>query len=267
MGEPSVLAGLIANPFLACLLLFAIVVGAMELGRFFSRNNTDSPGTGAINGAIFAILGLILAFSFSGAASRFDQRRDLIVAEANAIGTALLRVDLLPDDAQPAVRADFKRYVDARIAAYAPTSDTRVFRQRLREANAISAEIWKKSVAAGKRPDALPAVNILLLPALNAMIDITASRAAATLMHPPAVIRYLLIVLAAVAAFLAGSGFRNRSQGRLHELAFALIMTATIFITIDLEYPRIGFIRVENFEQAVIDFSRGNGTPKGSSTP
>jgi hypothetical protein len=258
MGAPTLLAELIARPLLAAALLFALIVAAIELGRFFSRDNSDSPGTGAINGAIFAILGLILAFSFSGAASRFDQRRDMIVAESNAIGTALLRTDLLPDDVRAEVRADFKRYADARIAAYAPGINDRVFRERLRQANAISAEIWRKSVAAGRRPDALPAVNIVLLPALNAMIDITANRAAATLMHPPAIIRYLLIALAAVAAFLAGSGFRGRNQGRLHELAFALIMTATIFITIDLEYPRVGLIRVENFEQKVVEFSRNN---------
>lgn len=258
MGELSLLATLLGNPLLGCGLLFVMVVVAIELGRFFSTQDTDSPGTGAINGAIFAILGLLLAFSFSGAASRFDQRRDLIVAEANAIGTALLRVDLLPADVQQEIRADFRRYVDARLAAYDPNSEIGDFPTRLKIANAISGEIWKKSVAAGKRPDALPAVNMLLLPALNEMIDITATRAAATMMHPPLIIRYLLIVLAMVAAFLAGNGFRGRKQGRLHELAFAVIMTATIFIIIDLEYPRLGFIRVEAFEQAIVKFSRTN---------
>src|SRR5215510_412756 len=69
-------------------------------------------GLSVIDGAVFTLLGLIVAFTFSGAASRFDVRRQLIVEEANAIGTAYLRVDLLPPDAQPALRDRFRRYLD-----------------------------------------------------------------------------------------------------------------------------------------------------------
>lgn len=259
VGQQSLLAELVSRPFLACALLFAAVIIAMEIGRRYGRGSEDTPGSGAVNGAIFAILGLILALSFSGAAARFDQRRDLIVQEANAIGTAYLRIDLLPADAQPALRAAFKRYVDARIAAYANIADDVAFRAGLKRANAISQGIWNDAIAAGKRPDAVPAANILLLPALNEMIDLTATRAFMTLMHPPAVIRYMLVGLALVAALLAGIGFgAARRQVWVHELAFAVIMTLTIFITIDLEYPRAGFIRVDAFENAVIDFNRNS---------
>ncbi|MBC7520340.1 MAG: DUF4239 domain-containing protein [Sandarakinorhabdus sp.] len=248
---------MVGQPFLACFLLFAAVVITMEIGRRLGRNSEDTPGAGAVNGAIFAILGLVLAFSFSGAASRFDQRRDLIVQEANDIGTAYLRVDLAPLDAQPALRSAFKRYIDARSEAYASAGDDAAFRARLNKANKISQEIWDAAVAAGRRPDAQPAVNIMLLPAINAMIDITATRAFMTLMHPPEIIRLMLIALALVAALLAGIGFGGaRRQVWVHELAFAVIMTMTIYITIDLEYPRAGFIRIDSFENAVIDFNR-----------
>lgn len=257
VGQQSLLATMIGQPVLACLLLFAAVVITMEIGRRFGRNSEDTPGAGAVNGAIFAILGLILAFSFSGAASRFDQRRDLIVQEANDIGTAYLRVDLVPLDAQPALRAAFKRYTDARIQAYDVIGDDAAFRAGLQKANTISQEIWDAAVAAGRRPDAQPAVNIVLLPAINAMIDITATRAFMTLMHPPEIIRWMLVGMALVAALLAGIGFgAARRQVWVHEVAFAVIITLTIYITIDLEYPRAGFIRVDGFENAVIDFNR-----------
>lgn len=259
VGKQSLLASLIEQPFLACALLFGSVILAMEIGRRLSRKSEDTPGAGAVNGAIFAILGLILAFSFSGAASRFDQRRDLIVQEANAIGTAYLRVDLMPADAQPAMRAAFKRYVDTRIKAYGAVTNEAAFRAGLRDANAISQDIWNQAIAAGRRPDALPSANMLLLPAINDMIDITSTRAFMTLMHPPAIIRYMLLVLALVSAVLAGIGFGGaRRQFWVYELAFAVIMTLTIFITIDLEYPRIGFITVNSFENAVIDFNRNS---------
>lgn len=259
IGQPTLLAELIFRPFLACGLLFVAVVIAMEIGRRLGRSDEDTPGAGAVNGAIFAILGLILAFSFSGAASRFDQRRDLIVQEANAIGTAWLRVDLMPADAQPAIRATFRRYVDARIHAYDLIQDDAAFRAGLRQANALSQDIWNQAIAAGRRPDAQPAVNILLLPALNEMIDLTSTRAFMTLMHPPTIIRYMLVALALVAALLAGIGFgAKHRKDWIHELAFAVIMTMTIYITIDLEYPRAGLLRVDAFEDAVIDFNRNS---------
>jgi len=66
-------------------------------------------GAGAVEGSVFGLLGLLIAFTFSGAAFRFDARRQLAVEETNAIGTAYLRLDLLPADKQPALRDSFRR--------------------------------------------------------------------------------------------------------------------------------------------------------------
>jgi hypothetical protein len=73
-------------------------------------------GLGAVEGAVFGLMGLLLAFTFSAAASRFEVRRQLIVQETNAIGTAYLRLDLLPQADQPKLREDFRSYVDARLS-------------------------------------------------------------------------------------------------------------------------------------------------------
>jgi hypothetical protein len=237
--QVSLIGELIRQPYLTCILLFALLLASVEIGRIFARKrrggvDSEAPGTGAINGAVFALLGLILAFTFSGANTRFEGRRDLIVAESNAIGTAYLRVDLVAPDAQPALRAAFRRYVDSRIFAYSQVADVDKFRAALVKSGAIQKEIWGLAIAAGRRPDALPAVNISLLPALNEMIDI-----------------------AAVSGFLAGIGLAaGPRQSWVHPVSFALIMTAAIYITIDLEFPRGGFIRVDSFEKAVVDFSR-----------
>jgi hypothetical protein len=69
-------------------------------------------GASAAEGAVFGLLGLLIAFTFSGAASRFEERRHLITEEANAVGTAYLRINLLPSDAQPEVRELFRHYLD-----------------------------------------------------------------------------------------------------------------------------------------------------------
>ena len=109
---------------LVSLALFAGMLLLLDVGRRIgARRRVADPdgaqaGTGAVDGAVFALLGLLVAFTFSGAATRFDERRSLIVQETNDIGTAYLRVNLLPDSAQPAMRDLFRRYVDSRIEAY-----------------------------------------------------------------------------------------------------------------------------------------------------
>jgi hypothetical protein len=84
--------------------------------RRLARGSEAAPaGFGVVEGAIFALMGLLIAFTFSGAASRFDTRRHLVVEEANAIGTAYLRLDLLPASTQTALRESFRQYVEARL--------------------------------------------------------------------------------------------------------------------------------------------------------
>src|SRR5215218_3538314 len=108
--------------------LFLCMLGLLEVGRRFgerrfARDAEHSRSGGVMDGSVFGLLGLLLAFTFSGAASRFDDRRNLIVDEANAIGTAWLRIDLLPPSTQPAIRDGFRRYLDARLAAYRSLPD------------------------------------------------------------------------------------------------------------------------------------------------
>ena len=115
------------------LLLFAglllAMLAAAEIGRRLgvsrlARFPEGLPkGVGAVDGAVFALLGLLLAFSFSGAASRFEDRRHLITSETNAIGTAYLRIEMLPGDVQPEMRDLFRRYVDGRLETYGNVGD------------------------------------------------------------------------------------------------------------------------------------------------
>src|SRR5262245_21311708 len=102
---------------LAMLLLF---VTGRRLGARDLKKDPDSTraGFGALEASVLALLGLLLAFTISGAGGRFDVRRQQIVEETNAIGTAYLRLDLLPASAQPTLREMFRRYLDTRLAVY-----------------------------------------------------------------------------------------------------------------------------------------------------
>lgn len=248
------------HPLLMCGVLFALLLLSLELGRALGRRSpggSGGAGTGAVDGAIYALLGLMLAFTFSGAAQRFDQRRSLMVEEANAIGTALLRVDIMPADAQPAMRDAFRRYTDSRIHAYAESGNIGRVREALDVSVAIQREIWDLAIAAGRRPDAQAATNQVLLPALNEMIDITTTRSFAGLLHPPAVIYGLLVALALASSVLAGHGLAaTPRRSWLHMACYAAVMTAAIYIIIDMEHPRLGLIRVDGFEQMLVRLTR-----------
>src|SRR5205814_9474134 len=120
------------NPRYAPLFAAGLLVGTLaflEIGRRVglrqaARDGEETrPGLGAVEGAIFGLLGLLIAFTFSGAMTRFDQRRHLIVEESNAIGTAWLRVDLVAPDLQSALRESFRRYLEARLDVYRKIPD------------------------------------------------------------------------------------------------------------------------------------------------
>lgn len=81
-------------------------------------SETAHEGIGVIEAAVFALLGLLLGFSFSGGISRMGTKRQLIVQEANAIGTAYLRLDQLPASEQPEMRRLFMQYLGARLSVH-----------------------------------------------------------------------------------------------------------------------------------------------------
>jgi hypothetical protein len=91
-------------------LLFPVTLITMEIGRRFARRRlAEAPegaraGVGAVEGAVFALFGLLIAFTFTSAAARYESRRDLMVQHTNAIGTAWLRLDLLPAEVQQVLR-------------------------------------------------------------------------------------------------------------------------------------------------------------------
>lgn len=117
----------------------------------------------------------------------------------------------------------------------------------------LQGEIWTRAVAGSRVQDAHPDAAKLLLPALNAMIDITTTRTLATHMHPPTVIFAMLFGLALVSALLAGHQAGSTARGWLHTAGFAVIITAAVYVILDLESPRQGLIQVKAFDQALVD--------------
>jgi len=239
-------------------MLLCIEVGRrLGIARLAREPGDLTKGIGAAEAAVFGLLGLIIAFTFSGAGSRFEDRRHLITEEANAIGTAYLRVNLLPSDAQPEMRELFRRYLDLRSTIYQDARGVAATKAKLAESAALQGEIWTKALAACQRPETAGHVALLLLPALNAMIDITTTRAMATQNHPPLVVFLLLPVLSLIGSLLVGYDMSvQKRRSWLHMTAFAAIMSIMVYVIIDLEFPRLGLVRVDAADQVLIDLHK-----------
>lgn len=245
------------GPLTFVLLLWLGMLLLLEIGRRVGvrqRKESEGAGTGfgAIEGAVFGLLGLLIAFTFSGAASRFDTRRALIVEETNDIGTAYLRLNLLPQEAQTELRDLFRKYVDARLAFYREILDPQAAQAQMARVNQLQSEIWTRAVKASQQTGTTTA-SMLLLPALNSMFDIVTTRSAALEMHPPKIIFGMLAVLALACSLLAGYGMAASPRSWLHTIAFAAILTLAVYLIIDLEYPRAGLVQVSSFDQMLID--------------
>jgi hypothetical protein len=239
--------------------LFGGMLVFLEVGRRLGRRRLDQDpergrtGVGAVEGAVFALLGLLIAFTFSGAASRLDARRHLIVQETTALSTAWSRVDLLPGEAQPAIRDAFRRYLDARIAAYRKLPDVDAARQELAHAQSIQDELWGRVIEALRPADMAP-VRILVLAPLNQMFDVATERTLAALMHPPRIVFVMLALVALAGALFAGHAMAAaQRRSWLHVVGFPAAIAFAVLVIIDLEFPRLGFIRVDAFDQALVE--------------
>lgn len=245
------------------ILLVAALLVCVETGyrlgrKRISQNPDVVAGAGVIEAAIFGLLGLLLAFQFASAQTRMEYRRSLIVQEANAIGTAYLRVDFLPPDAQPPLRDLYRRYIDTRIAVFDSLPDLATSDRKLSEANALQSEIWSAAVIAVQR-DPNPGTRQLAISPINDMIDLTTTRTIATRNHVPGAIVALLLMVSLAGAVLAGHAMavRRKGRSRLHALVFSVVIATTLDVMIDLEFPRYGLIRNDDADQAMHDTRAG----------
>ena len=244
--------------------LFAGLIVCLGAGRrvgrkAFGGGRAHPSGLGSVEAVTFGLLGLLLAFTFSGAASRLDMRRGQIVDEANAIGTAWLRLDVLPADAQPKLREAMRQYTDARISVYTTFAESGVEAARAEydRATGLQQVIWTAAVAACR--DA-PSATVVVLPALNAMFDIAATRLAATQMHPPGIVYVVLAVISLVCAFLVGYEMGGTEvASRAHMMVLALVLSFTFYVILDFEYPRLGFIRIDDFDTLIMQVRASMG--------
>jgi len=246
-----------SSTLVVAITLFILLIAFYILGyRLRNRTLKNNPehtveDLGAINGTLLGLLALLLAFTFGMSNSRFDTRRRLVIEEANNIGTAILRTDIYPDSIRQLLRSHLKDYVDARIAFYQAGMDIERTVAEYVRAGEISNKIWSIA-AAYAREDNITTRTSELIPALNAMIDITTTRRAAGESTIPDSIMYFLFALCLCSSFLLGYDRKNKFDW-IVVIGFALMLSATVFTIIDLDRPRSGLIDMDSPNQKIIE--------------
>jgi len=248
---------ILGRPDLQSLWLIAAgsVVGllaAQELGyrayRFLQRRAAEPPEkTDGINymlSAALALLGLLIAFTFSMAVDRYDARRALVVEEANAVGTVYLRLQLLDEPARGVLSRDLIAYTKARSDFLAAARNSPLLTRADAETARTGTQFWNDLAPVLKaRPG--DTMSPALLTAANAMLDSAASAQAAMNARLPDAVMTVLLVYALVSAVLMG--FALGSGGRRHLAASVLLfmlVSMSISLIVDLDQPRRGTVQV-----------------------
>jgi hypothetical protein len=226
------------------LALFGAVWFGWRLGQRDRKDSDENElsQVRGLQGAMLGLLALLLGFTFSMAAQRFDARRAIIDNEANAIGTAYLRTDLAAEPQRQALKKLLTRYVDARIDFYGAGTDEARQRAIDEASEHLHAELWQNAVAIAERTPG--PTTALLVASLNDVIDLHGLRVASLRNHVPEVILWLLLVVAVLSAGLSGyaAGF-GRRPGWIPTGTVLLIITLVIVVIIDVDQPRVGFIQ------------------------
>jgi hypothetical protein len=246
--------------------LFLCMLLSIEISfRIRSRRRKQAVAAEAITQAnavlvsMLGLLALLLAFTFSAALQRYDDRSKAVVAEANAIGTTYLRAQLLPRGMHDEVQVLLRRYLEIRIEEGRVDFADAEERELLYQAKRVEAQLWSQALRAAEQ-DGRPVPSGLFIQSLNELIDASGTRKAANDRHVPEVVIFLMF--ATVLITTATLGFASGIAGhRVTLAAFVLVVliTLVVYLIIDLDRPRRGSIQVS--QESMLSLQRSIGAP------
>jgi len=256
--------------FFIVVAIFCVVLElAFRLGRHHRTHSNDSTRSHltVLQTALLGLLALLLGFNFAMATSRFEARKTLIQDEVTVIGSTYLRAKLLPSDLRGKMSAMLRDYVSARIEFMRAGTDEKLLKAASESSRTIEDQLWNLAAAAEAQGEATAAMN-LVIQALTDVYNVNEKRRAEQDDHVPATVINLLFVVAIGAlgfiAYSYGLGHRRRHGSTA---IFAILIAMVFTITLDLDQPRSGFIRVgeESMLRLQEDLNRmssGNERPR-----
>ena len=238
---------LLNHHWLVATSLFVLMALAGELGYRIginSRIEDDQNRKEQINtigSGLFILLSLLVSFTLTMAVSRYDHRRELVVREADAIGTTYLRAATLGQPYQGNFEQLLRNYVDARIDFFAAGFDPAQVEQAVRHSSRLQQELWKNLVEV-LQSDGTP-VTVAFMNSLNEVIDLDSQRLAALQNRIPSRVWMLITIVALIAVFTRGLTLKRRFWLTL--VLGPMTIAIAVGLIADVDSPRSGFIRVD----------------------
>ncbi|HSC53036.1 MAG TPA: hypothetical protein VLC98_05435 [Phnomibacter sp.] len=236
--------------FIACLLM--VKTGHALRIKFLNPDEPESKGgVNSLMGALFGLWGFLLAFTFGNSATRFENVRNVMVDETNAIRNAIMRSRVFNDSLGAPLRANLAEYLQARVDYYNSVGDNEKFVHAKMQSQQLAEKLWDQTVEIAKLPNqTFPSSNMFA--SLTSMFDIATKRDALLMAGVPEPIQYMLFTLALVLSFIGGfTTPAVKSKEWIVITGFVLLACCIIYITLDLGRPMRGIIKPESVEQRI----------------
>jgi len=241
-------------------IFLAVLLAALELGyqigirRRDARKEDEAAGGKISLTSMFAVLGLMLAFTFGAAISRHEARKRAVIAEANALGTAFLRASLVDEPGRTELRTALLDYARTRKSDRNVKMTVERLESLLQQSWDAKAKLWPATerIVHGATPGP---VEALLVAAVNDVVDCDTVRLAAIFDSLPPMVLTLLLLIAAATVSVAGfnAGLSGRIS-RWRTTLLILVLAAIMLVILDFDRSSDGFIHVSwNSIDAVID--------------
>lgn len=257
--------------FLLGVLLFAGLLAAREVGGWLGRRLSPEPADdrtelGYILSGVLGLLALLIAFTFSLALNRYEARRDLVVAEANAIGTAEMRVRLLDAPHAANLANLYRDYAETRLSYGRAADEDKPALRRVSEA--LRGKIQAETLVAVQPLRTTPLAS-LVVQAVNDSLDVGVARETALGARLPANVLGVLVVYALMSAMVLGAALRSaRHAHRIMTGCMFLLLTLAMGLILDLDRPRDGSIRISQASMArLVESLRATPLPAAASAP
>jgi hypothetical protein len=237
-------------------MIVMVILGRLSCKMWNKEESEPKGGVSSLFGGLFALSGLLLAFTFGMSGTRLEKVRNVVELEANEIGTAVLRSDLYADSVRDGFRADFKIYLEAVIAFYSNGANIDSLYKAKEDAAKAGQRLWDRAARQSKLPNMLIPSN-QMIPSLNGMFDVAQSREIVLRQKVPDLIVYMLFIAVFATCFIGGL-----TSGPFHPkewiivAGFAVVTAMVVYTTIDLSRPLRGIIKDEAGKYAILELRK-----------
>lgn len=224
------------------------------LYKFKNSSKIKAEEIGPTESGLLGLLALLLAFTFGASSDRNEKRFDAFIKEAGDISSVILKADLYTDSIRSLFRRDIQNYIEGRLEFYNLGYESKKLTIAIDNSDSISNKIWNRAVFLARDKENSIA-SLQMLPAIGSMVVIAKEQTALTNARVPEFILWILFMICLVASFILGYGLRTKLDW-IVVCGFSLMVSLGIYVILDLDRPRGGFITMEKAQREIVELRK-----------